>query len=274
MAKNTDIEKKQTPGVLAPTHDYGDLGVTGFENQSNDDMSIPFIGILQSLSPEVTEGDPKYIEGAKVGQLINSVTLKLFDADKGVNIVPVLTQHLFVEWVPRASGGGFVARHELSSPVVAAARASGQDFNKLKTPEGNELQETFYLYALLLDSPDAVEFDTPVVIAFTSTKIKVYKRIMTQLRTVKGNPPLFAHRLRVKSKAEKNKQGQPYRNFDVSPACGTVAESMIDPKGPQAGLLAAAIELHRAVSSGALKAANENRDSGAGEPDGAEVPFS
>jgi hypothetical protein len=264
--KKKDLAVPEKGGALAPVMDYGDLGGLGYENQSSDDISIPFLGIIQQLSPEIIEGDGKYIPGAKVGQLLNTVTQEVYDGDKGVCVVPVYSEQVYIEWVPRERGGGIAGRHAVDSAVVEHAKKNSSSFNELTTPEGNELIQTFYLYGLLLNSPDDEEANGPIVIAFTSTKIKIYKRIMTQLRSVKGRPPLFAHRIQITTKAEKNKAGQPYRNFDIRPALGTVAESMIQPDNP---LLSTGLALHQAITGGKARAVSEDRDN---QPD-ADVPF-
>ena len=43
----------------------------GFENMTQDDLALPFIRILGQLSPQVTQGDAKYIEGAQSGMIYN-----------------------------------------------------------------------------------------------------------------------------------------------------------------------------------------------------------
>lgn len=276
MAKNDEDKKLAKPApaekALAQSHDYGEFAGVGYEGQSNEDIAMPFIGILQSLSPEVTDGDPKFMRDAKVGDLINTVTQQRYSGDKGVFVVPVLTKHVYVEWVPRNKGGGFVGIHELDSDIVKTAKATAENFNKLQAGE-NDLIESFYIYGLQLENPQSEDHMGAVVLAFTSTKIKVYKRIMTQLRTVKGNPPLFAHRLLVLTKGEKNKQNQPYRNFDIAPALGTVAESMISPSGDQGGLLSAAMDLHKMVAAGKTKVDYNAQAAGGSTTDGEEIPF-
>jgi hypothetical protein len=54
----------------------------GFENMTQEDMALPFVRILGQLSPQVTEGDAKYIEGAKPGMIYNTVTSELYDGKK------------------------------------------------------------------------------------------------------------------------------------------------------------------------------------------------
>jgi hypothetical protein len=212
----SNVPATQAPRTLAPTYDYGaDAGV-GFENQTNEDVQIPFLGVLQDLSPLVKDRST----GALPGELFNTVTGERFSAKDGVIFQPVDTKHVYVEWKPRNQGGGFVAIHELDSKVVTDAR-NNQKFGEYKTPAGNELNETFYVTGLLHRSADVAEqannAPEPMVIAFASTKIKAYKGIMTRIRTfMNGKAPLFAHRLRITTKPEKNNEGE-FHNIAIAP---------------------------------------------------------
>jgi len=40
---------------------FGDDLSKGFENMTQEDMALPFVRILGQLSPQVTDGDAKYI---------------------------------------------------------------------------------------------------------------------------------------------------------------------------------------------------------------------
>ena len=81
---------------------------TGLEEASADDYAIPFLRVLQSMSPQLKKSDGKYIQGAEEGNLFNTVTETLYDGTEGVTIIPCAYKKKFIEWVPRESGGGFV----------------------------------------------------------------------------------------------------------------------------------------------------------------------
>lgn len=246
---------------LAPVADYGADAGAGFEHQGREDISIPFLSLLQANSPEISE-----IEAAKPGMLFNTVTRELA---REVVIVPASTRHQFVEWVPRDKGGGFVSARSASDPEVHAAIAASKSFGDYQLPNGNELVETFYIYAVLLDNDGQPNgFAT---IGFTSTKIKVYKNWNTtirmfQVKTPDGrkiSPPLFAHTVKVSSKPDKNAKGV-FSNFSLVPAKGTIAESLLPPDHPA---FLAAKELRTMVDQGLAKAAYESQAEGAKDPD-------
>ena len=67
---SNEVMKKDTGSVAL----FGDDLQKGFENMTQEDMALPFVRILGQLSPQVTDGDAKYIEGAKPGMIYNTVT--------------------------------------------------------------------------------------------------------------------------------------------------------------------------------------------------------
>ena len=229
----TAMEEAKPQSVVAAEAYAADAGA-GFENQTQDDVAIPFLGILQSLSPQVAE---KTVKGAEPGLLINTVTNELFEE---VIFVPAITQHLFVEWVPRDSGGGFVGIHEVNSPVVSKAKEqaklNNKGFNELVTPEGNELSETFYLFGIIVKDD---EFE-PVVMAFTSAKIKVYKKWNTpistfMLKTISGGkptkvkPPMYSHQVKVSTFLDTSSKKGNHHNFVLEPLNGEIRNSLLAP---------------------------------------------
>jgi hypothetical protein len=279
MAKDkNEADKNKTAVAVAPTTagavavatDYGADAGQGFEGQSRSDISIPLLGVLQAMSPQVTN-----MQAAKPGMLFNTVTEELIPGSEGVVLVPATTRHQFVEWVPREKGGGYVAAHEPGSEVVKAAQAASKDFGKLTLPNGNQLVETFYIYGMVLDADK--QPTQMITVPLTSVKISPYKRWNTKVNmfTVKTptgqkvRPPLFAHTLRITTVKEKNLKGE-YFNVDLQPAVNnSVAESLLPPGHPA---LEAAKELRDMVSQGVAKGAYETEaapggGSGATNPD-------
>lgn len=263
--------------ALAAAADYGDMAGAGFENQTSADVAVPFLGVLQGLSPEVGKG-PKGIKGASPGMLINTVTKELFDGDTGVIFQPVDTRHVFVEWKPRDQGGGFVAEHATDAKVVLDCKAN-QEFGSYKTPAGNDLIETFYVTGLMHRSDNldeqAANAPEPMMIAFSSTKIRPYKAIMTRLRTVKGNPPLFAHRIRITTAHEERDSGAS-ENFSLKPLVNDDVKASLIPArlgNDLHPLLVAGQALLKASRSGEVKQASQERESGGGGKKDADIPF-
>jgi hypothetical protein len=188
---------------------YGEDAGKGYENQTASDLSLPWWNILQDGSPQVKEKG----SSCRAGQLFNTVTGEVVDGEKGLLIIPVEKRTVYVEWIPRDNGGGFVATHDPESPIVKQAVADSTKYGKYSY-KGNDLVETFELYFLILDQ-DNPESEVPIgfgVTAFTSKKIKPFKNWNTSLNLVNyraykipSTPPIFANRVRLKSEQQTHK---------------------------------------------------------------------
>lgn len=192
--------------------DYGEDAGQGFENSRPGELRLPFIALLQDLSPQV-KGAGK-VPGAEPGKLFNTVTNEVYDA---LEIIPAWHENCFVEWKPRKSGGGFVARHDVDSDLIKAVKAKAESGIKL-TNEGNDVLETQYLYCVLALADGRLE---PAVLGFTVTKLKVFRNWWTRVHMFtlplengrKVRPPIYAHRVAVSSCGQTNKAGQGFHNF-------------------------------------------------------------
>lgn len=270
--KKNELAAKDAAALAQPGgYNYGDDAGGGWENTSQDDFTIPFLAIVQAMSPQVSETEAEYIDGAKPGMLLNTATQELFDGKEGVEFVPCYTQHLFVEWKNRQTdGGGFVGIHLGDSDIVAAAKKASTVFGKYNVPvedgTDHDLVETFYIYGIIVKDDEIVG---PCMISFSSTKIKAYKSIMTPLRQVKGKPPLFAFKLRITTVAEKNTKGT-FHNFKLAPANGNAVDSLI---APDHSFFLVAKEFKDQVAEGNAKVNHGGADTGSGDKDVADAPF-
>lgn len=261
-SKTTDVAVKEQNTAMAEYGAYADYAGAGFENQTSDDYSIPFLQILQALSPQLQEND-----SLRQGMILNTVTGEVWDGKKGIAFVPATTQHVYVEWKPRDAGGGFVGIHEVNSDLVNHAKAASAEYGKYSTPDGNELIETFYVYGIALDDDGNA---SEAVLAFSSTKIKKYKGWMTKAKTIQiplpdGRripAPLFAHRYRLKTVSEKNNKGQ-FFNWDAIAFDGENAQqARLLPDDP---LFQSAVNIKSMIEQGKARAAHESQAPGSAD---------
>jgi hypothetical protein len=266
-------EVKNTAVAVAGDYDYGaDAGV-GFEGTTSNDLSIPFIGILQSNSPQIDGDNP--VEGAKPGMLINTVTGELISGDVGQTFIPVHYDRAFVEWTPRDKGGGFVGLHDPNSELVKTMveKHKGQK-GKIILANGNELIETEYCYCLLLET-DAKTVAGFAVLSLTSTKLTPFRKFKTSLFMLKGKPPLFVNRAVMKTAKQKNDKGTFY-NASFVPAVGTDWKSSLIPNNADhKALIEEAKSFREMVLNGVAKAdfarSNAAGDTGSGNTE--DAPF-
>lgn len=182
---NKTVAKKEEAGLPAELLDELEAAGAEREAMGKDDMSIPFLQILQSLSPQCTKGEPEYIKGAEASMLFNTVTQEMFptfDEDDnslvGVYLVSIAYKASFIEWVPRSQGGGFVNEYDVALGSTAVTQRNDQNLDIIQpgspvgTP-GNQLSYTHTHFAFLVNKETGRI--KPVVLSMTSTQVKPSK---------------------------------------------------------------------------------------------------
>jgi len=234
-----------TAGTDLAVYDFGDDAGAGAENLRMEEQLVPFLTILQGLSPQLNRGKAEYLAEARMGNILNTATNALYDGDAGVEIMPVWRDYQFTEWQPRdditlpdgkvlkgggGDGQGFRGVHAPDAPEVRRAIAEAVKkygpgarfrsipfFNQDKE-EDTVLVEQFSL-GFLYGSPGIDETTVRrAMIAFSSTKIGVYKQWLAAATDIKYpnprpdgprmiTPPLWAHRWRVTTVPQSNRKG-------------------------------------------------------------------
>lgn len=168
-------------GELVPV-DEALLGVlaqhagSGLGNAQASDFALPFIYLLQKMSPAVDE-----IEGAEEGMFLNTVTRRITDE---VTIIPVEYDKVFNEWIPRNDGGGFVASHRT---LAAAEQNKKEDWKNDKNKVvSTQIVETANHYVLELQEDGTWN---PAILSLTSTKLKASRTLMSRITQVVTNVP-------------------------------------------------------------------------------------
>jgi hypothetical protein len=248
MAKKTESTVPapvKEPTVPATMPDYSADAGSGFEGMGTQDLSIPFLIVLQANSPQVKRGDQQ-IKDAKEGDILNTITNQLYH-DEGIYVIPCGYQKAYVEWRPRESGGGFVQQH-LTEAILTHTKKS--DNNRDVLPNGNLIVTTAYHYVLLID-PVSLDY-AQAVIAMTSTQLKKSRKWnsymlslkMTAKDGSKFTPPMFSHIYHVTTVAENNELGS-WSGWHVE-----LHEPVVNP-----GLYAAAREFAVSIKAGKVTVA-------------------
>lgn len=141
----------------------------GNENVSSQDLAIPYINILQKMSPQCDEDDNAYIAGARPGMFFQNVNLLTWKGDEGLEIVPVSFTRVVNEWIPREKGGGLVTVHEPS-----VLQSVEWELNEKRIPvrkdNGNVLIDTAQ-HIVLYQFPLNQKFE-PAMVSMKSTALK------------------------------------------------------------------------------------------------------
>ena len=120
---------------------------TGLEEATTEDYAIPFIRLLQPMSPQLNKNSGNYIEGASAGDLINTVSGEVYDGEKGISVVPCAYSKKYIEWIPREKGGGLVdANHDMS--ILKSCKRDEQT-RRYYLQNGNEIVETAQFFVLV-----------------------------------------------------------------------------------------------------------------------------
>lgn len=223
MAKQQLKEQKdQLPANVSFEEDAGQ----GFEGADVESFAVPFLTALQSNSPQLNEDEAEFVEGAKKGMLINTVTNDLYPARKkdgeGVNVIPCAYKRQFIEWKPRGtSGGGLVAIHDVDEGIRLSKTLTENSEGKMVLENGNTLADTRMHYVLMQGNDGAWH---PIILSMTSTQIKKSRKWMTIMDNIKFQradgsgkftPPMFSHVYRVSTVPESNDKGS-WHGYDIA----------------------------------------------------------
>ncbi len=213
----------QTPNALVTTELADLMGEHlsgGLSDMKREDYAIPFIKIIQALSPEKTKGHAKWIKGAEEGDFVNSLTGELTKGDAGLQVVRVAFEKKWLEWRPRKTGGGLVA---ISDTELEAKQRKIPDIGNPDTD--TTIEETAQIYALVYSETAGW---TQAVLPWSRTKLKESRRwnglVAEQTTKRWGIPtprpgvlPAWGVIYHLTTKMETNKAGQPYSAPKVEP---------------------------------------------------------
>lgn len=232
---------------------------------SADEMQIPFVRLLQALSPQLNKKKAEYIDGASSGDAFNNVTGQYWDGEKGLTVIPCYQTTKYLEFTPREMGGGFRGEINPNNPVLQQTTRSG---SKEILPNGNELVKSDQHFCLIVDEDGGFQ---PAVIDMKSTQLKVSRRWKTQIAMQKVTlpdgrkvtPPVFATMWKLRSVEESNDQGS-WSNWAVEKV-GLVEDR---------NLYQEARTFRKSIEAGEVKAApDEHEQSAARQEADQDIPF-
>ena len=203
IISGNDIDLEELAREAAPLAGAG-------TSQDRADNLIPYLTILQDMSPQVKKRDPAYIEGAEPGMIMRTDIKKIYSGTEGVIFQPCHFSKKWVEWVPIDAGGGGGAGFKGMFDVMPANATQKPDKpNSWHLPNGNDVVETRYHFGNILN-PDANRAD-PCIISFSSsghTVSKSWMALMNQFRIGAGiTAPSFFRAYRMTVTERKNSMG-------------------------------------------------------------------
>ena len=208
-------------------------GNRGAENVGHDDIIIPRIEIVQSLSPARKKSDPAYIEGAEEGMLFNNVTRELYGVS--VIVVPVYYSKQYLIWKDRKAGGG-------TGGFRGAFNSLGEAHHQIQAlgEEALDVAETAQHFCLVHSNDKWEE----AVVSMSKSKLKISKRWNSLMRLT--NTDSFSRAYKLSATTETNARNESYFNFNVA-ALGFVNKDLYE----------RAEKLYETIRSGGVKVSND-----------------
>jgi hypothetical protein len=220
-AKKTEVasvnKAAQLPAGIEMDDILADAG-SGVENMGMDDIAVPYLYILQPMSPQVDEDQEAYIKGAKPGMFFNNVSGEIYDGrETGLTVIPCAYERKYVEWIDRDSGGGgYVADHDIDSGILNETKPNEKGIPILGN--GHLVIETAYHYVFFKNPLNGVWEE--IIIPMKSTMLKKSRRwnktlMATLIPGTSSRAPRWLYPYQLKTVKE-TKNNNTWSNFDIT----------------------------------------------------------
>lgn len=247
MAK--DVATKAPAGALAQFSqekpDFMKDTHRGSENVTMQDMVIPRLSIIQSLSPQRMKQNPEYIPGAEEGMIFNTVTRKLYTPP--IVIVPCFFRKEVVLWKKRLAGGGFKGAFKTTEEAVSVMNTMPDKFvldKDGKTQiEAYEALDTAHQFVLIVEDNGSV---SEAVLSLVKTGLTFSRKFNSMIEL--GGGDRFSRAYKLGTSFTKNEKGE-FFAWKIEPV-GFVPED----------LYKKAEQLYKAVSGGIKNVSYEGED--------------
>ena len=213
MENNVTIKKE---GGLPSTALYEGDAHAGFENVKTSSLALPILKLLQNGSGEAQKRNQNYVEGAEPGMFLNTVTKKLYDGAKGIEVIPCHYKLEYQEWADIGTGSGRPENiYDANSDILSKTKnENGKD----RLENGNYIQTVGQHYVLIRDGNSTEN----ALISMSSSQGKVSRKWNSMMMsiTLDGKngpytPPSFSHKYKLTSVLNSGKGNQWY-GFNVT----------------------------------------------------------
>ena len=208
MENNVTIKKE---GALPSTALYEGDAHAGFENVNTTSLALPILKLLQNGSGEAQKRNQNYVEGAEPGMFLNTVTKKLYDGAKGIEVIPCHYKLEYQEWADFGTGSGRPENiFDANSDILSKTKnENGKD----RLENGNYIQTVGQHYVLIREGNSTEN----ALISMSSSQGKVSRKWNSMMMsiTLDGKngpytPPSFSHKYRLTSVLNSGKGNQWY----------------------------------------------------------------
>lgn len=184
----------------------------GFENVKNTSVALPILKLLQNGSAEAQKRNQAYVEGAEPGMLLNTVTKKVYDGAKGIEVIPCHYKLEYQEWSDFGTGSGRPEQIYPDSSDILSKTTKDQ-MGKDRLPNGNYILTVGQHFVLIVDNGST----ETALISMSSSQGKISRKWNSMMMsiTLDGKngpytPPSFSHIYNLSSILNTGKGNQWY----------------------------------------------------------------
>ena len=234
-APNNAVATRPAPSVPAETHDQlpafmqNDVDL-GKENITQADMDMPRLKLIQGTSKEL-----QLYDDLRPGHFFHTASESIFD--EAFRVVPIYFDRQYILWRPLEDGGGILARapdgvhwqpsagtfdvkldrkdggNKVSWKLGPTVQQSGlANWGTMNPENNNSPPAATLMYNFLLAFPDHPDL-MPAVLTFQRASIKIGRKFMTKLKTVRT--PLFGSIFTLSSTDDHNSANQDFKNISI-----------------------------------------------------------
>lgn len=174
--------------------DFIPKAAEGTEHLTKEDIRLPRLSIAQGLSPQVTRGNAKFIQGLSIGDLFNDLTGQIYQQPLEFFVVRADPPR-WIEFIPREQGGGVKDLNvQPGDPRTFPRRGPNNEFLQ-------PIATQFYDYVIMLWPSQEL-----IALSMKSTALKV-ARSFNGLISIR-NAPIYTGKYRLTTAQEKNAKGE------------------------------------------------------------------
>jgi len=210
--KQVTIKKDNLPSDILFEAD----AAQGLENVKTENLALPILKLLQNGSGEAQKRNQNYVEGAEPGMFLNTVTKKVYDGAKGIEVVPCYYKLEYQEWADFGTGSGRPENiFDASSDILSKTTKDSGGKDRLEN--GNYILTVGQHFVLIVDG----EITEPALISMSSSQGKVSRKWNSMMAsiTLEGKngpftPATYSHKYVLSSVLNSGKGNQWY-GFNV-----------------------------------------------------------
>jgi hypothetical protein len=184
----------------------------GFENVKTESLAPPILKLLQNGSAEAQKRNQNYVEGAEPGMFLNTVTKELYDADKGIEVIPCYYRLEYQEWADYGTGSGRPENIYPDSSDILDKTTKGPD-GKDRLQNGNYILTVGQHFVIIKGDKGS----STAMISMSSSQGKVSRKWNSMMKSISLDgkngpytPPSFSHIYRLSSVLNTGKGNQWY----------------------------------------------------------------